>query len=62
MPSRARLAARAWTGRKATIRTPTSTVYERMRLRGFEAPIGSSSFGNGPDVAAGIERIAASLT
>jgi len=34
-------------------------VYDRMRLRGFEAPAQFVELRNGPDVASEIERIAA---
>ncbi len=59
---RARLAARA-TGRADCDHSDADvSVYERMRERGFEAPETFVELRNGPDLAAGIERIASSLS
>jgi predicted kinase len=60
--ARARLAARAVDRAEGDHSDADVTVYERMRLRGFEAPDRFVELRNGPDVAAEIERIAASLT
>jgi predicted kinase len=59
--ARARLAARAVDRADGDHSDADVAVYERMRLRGFEAPDEFVELRNGPDVAAEIERIAASL-
>jgi predicted kinase len=60
--ARARLAARA-AGRADGDHSDADVgVYERMRERGFEAPEAFIELRNGPDLAAEIERIAASLS
>jgi predicted kinase len=60
--ARARLTARA-SGRADDDHSDADVrVYERMRVTGFEAPERHLELRNGPEVAAEIERIAASLT
>jgi predicted kinase len=58
---RARLAARAVARADGDHSDADLGVYERMRARGFDAPERFVELRNGPDVAAEIERIAASL-
>jgi len=59
--TRARLAARAIARADGDHSDADVGVYERMRVRGFEPPDTFIELPNGPDLAAGIERIAASL-
>jgi predicted kinase len=59
--ARARLAARAAARSDGDHSDADVGVYERMRLRGFEAPERFVELRNGPDLASEIERIAASL-
>ncbi|HEY6202720.1 MAG TPA: ATP-binding protein [Candidatus Limnocylindria bacterium] len=58
---RARLAARAMARADGDHSDADVGVYERMRARGFEAPERFVELHNGPDVAAEIDRIAASF-
>ena len=59
--ARARLAARA-TGRSDGDHSDADAgVYDRMRLRGFEAPDQFVELRNGPDLTSAIERIAATF-
>jgi predicted kinase len=60
--ARARLAARLVDRADGDHSDADVSVYERMRLRGFEAPERFVELLNGPDLASEIERIAASLT
>jgi predicted kinase len=60
--ARARLAARAVDRAEGDHSDADVAVYERMRLRGFEAPERFVELRNGPNVASEIERIAATLT
>lgn len=57
--ARARLAARAVARSEGDHSDADVGVYERMRLRGFEAPERFVELRSGPDVASEIERIAA---
>lgn len=57
--TRDRLAARAVARADGDHSDADVRVYERMRLRGFEAPARFVELRNGPEVAAEIERIAA---
>jgi predicted kinase len=59
--TRARLAARAVARSDGDHSDADVGVYDRMRLRGFEAPERFVELRNGPDLASEIERIAASL-
>jgi predicted kinase len=59
--TRARLAARAMARSDGDHSDADVGVYERMRLRGFEAPERFVELRNGPELGAEIERIAASL-
>jgi predicted kinase len=59
--TRARLAARALARADGDHSDADVGVYERMRLRGFEAPERFLELRNGPDLSAEIDRIAASL-
>ncbi len=59
---RARLAARAVARADGDHSDADVGVYERMRVRGFDAPKHFVELRNGPDVDAEIERIAASLS
>lgn len=59
---RARLAARAVARADGDHSDADIGVYERMRVRGFDAPEHFVELRNGPDVDAEIDRIAASLS
>jgi len=59
--ARARLAGRAVDRADGDHSDADVAVYERMRVRGFEAPDTFLELRNGPDVASEIERIAGSL-
>jgi predicted kinase len=59
--ARARLAARAVARAEGDHSDADVGVYDRMRLRGFEAPARFVELHNGPDVASEIERLAVSF-
>jgi len=59
--ARARLAARSVARSDSDHSDADVAVYDRMRRRGFEAPASFVELRNGPDLAAEIERVAASL-
>jgi predicted kinase len=59
--ARARLAARSVARSDGDHSDADVAVYDRMRRRGFEAPGSFVELRNGPDLAAEIERVAASL-